>query len=97
MAEFGRELPSLAYGYFTSPVLDETGLAGRYDLAVRFSSAERMESGASRSESGMPGDPEGAVSLFDAVRRQLGVRLREVRRPVPVLVIDHIHREPAAN
>jgi uncharacterized protein (TIGR03435 family) len=35
-------------------------------------------------------DPTGALSLPDAVRRQLGIRFEETRRPVPVLVIDSI-------
>jgi uncharacterized protein (TIGR03435 family) len=38
--------------------------------------------------------PNGAISLFDAVRNQLGVKLEKERRPVPVLVIDHIEEQP---
>jgi uncharacterized protein (TIGR03435 family) len=37
------------------------------------------------------------MSLDDALRRQLGIRLEKVRRPVPVLVIDPINRQPTAN
>jgi uncharacterized protein (TIGR03435 family) len=42
-------------------------------------------------------DPNGAVSLFDAVRSQLGLKLEKVRRPEPVLVIDHLEEQPTEN
>jgi len=44
-----------------------------------------------------PADPNGAVSLSDALRKELGLKLEKVRRSKPVLVIDHINRQPAAN
>ncbi|MFZ0633323.1 MAG: TIGR03435 family protein [Acidobacteriaceae bacterium] len=109
LAEFGRQLPSLAYGYIYSPVLDDTGLKGRYDFTLSFSSDNRLqpgsgEPGAAGSASGPSqgaslafADPNGAVSFFDAIHHQLGLRLEKVRRPVPVLVIDHINRQPSAN
>jgi uncharacterized protein (TIGR03435 family) len=42
-------------------------------------------------------DPTGALSLPDAVRRQLGIRFEETRRPVPVLVIDSISEKMLDN
>ena len=106
LAEFGRQLPFLAAGYVYSPVLDQTGLSGRYDFTLSFSSADRVQPGAgepgaggsgSGSASLAPADPNGAVSLFDAVHHELGIKLDKVRRPVPVLVIDHINEQPTAN
>ena len=109
MAEFGRELPFIAYGYIYSPVLDETGLKGRYDFTLSFSSASRVQpgdggesseesaSGTSQGASLIAEEPNGAISLFDAVRHQLGLRLAKVRRPVPILIIEHINRQPSAN
>lgn len=40
-----------------------------------------------------PSDPNGAISLSDAMEKQLGIKLVEVKRPVSVLVIDHIEQE----
>lgn len=107
LTEFGRQLPFLAYGYVTSPVLDDTGLQGRYDFTFSFSSEDRVQGesgeadagGDNGSENGSPAasDPNGAVSLYEAFRRELGIRLVRVRRPIPVLVIDHINRQPSAN
>jgi uncharacterized protein (TIGR03435 family) len=108
LAEFGRQLTFQAAGYIYSPVLDDSGLKGRYDFTLSFSSADRVQSsgpaaaagsssGGSQSASLAPDDPNGAISLFDAVHRELGVKLEKVHRPVPVLVIDHINEQPTAN
>lgn len=108
VAEFGRQLPYFAYGYIYAPVRDDTGLSGRYDFTLSFSSADRVQPdaggrGGNRRAPADDGlapasdDPNGALSLFEAVRRELGLRLKRVRRPAPVLVIDHINRQPSAN
>ena len=42
-------------------------------------------------------DPSGVVSLFDAFKNELGLKLEKEKRPMPVLVIDHIEEQPTAN
>jgi uncharacterized protein (TIGR03435 family) len=42
-------------------------------------------------------DPNGAVTLFQAIERQLGLKLETQKRPVPVLVIDHVEQKPVEN
>jgi len=42
-------------------------------------------------------DPSGAVSVFDAVNKQLGLKLEKVKRPEPVVVIDHMEETPTDN
>jgi len=42
-------------------------------------------------------EPNGAVSLFDALTKQLGLKLEMQKRPMPVLVVDHIDEKPADN
>jgi uncharacterized protein (TIGR03435 family) len=37
------------------------------------------------------------VSLFDAVEKQLGLKLEKHQRPEPTFVIDHIEEKPADN
>ena len=37
------------------------------------------------------------MSLFDAMTRQLGLKLELHKRPMPVLVIDKIERQPTEN
>lgn len=100
MEQFGRMLPSVAGGYTRVAAIDKSGLTGGYDFTLNFSPIEqvqgaRPELGATNA--GVALDPTGALSLLDAVRRQLGIRLEETKRPVPVLVIDSINETPTEN
>jgi uncharacterized protein (TIGR03435 family) len=42
-------------------------------------------------------DPSGAVTLFDAIEKQLGLKLEKQKRPASVLVIDHVEQKPTDN
>jgi uncharacterized protein (TIGR03435 family) len=104
IAQMCEEFRHLANGYIYAPVEDQTGLKGGYDFTLSFSSADRVLPGASRpapSPSASPTtestDPNGAVSFIDAVNRQLGLKLEKRRRPLPVLVLDHVEQVPTAN
>jgi uncharacterized protein (TIGR03435 family) len=69
------------------PVVDRTGLAGNYDLELKFS-GEPVAGGSSP-------DPT-APSIFTALQEQLGLKLDAEREIVDVLVIDRIDR-PSEN
>jgi len=106
MAQFADLLQKIAPGYIHSPVLDATGLEGAWDFTLSFSSSNLIQGAPSRGgDAGQqpPGgattasDPNGAVSLFDAVSKQLGLKLEEKKRPVSVLVIDHVEEKPTDN
>ena len=71
--------------YEDRPIIDQTSLPGRYDFALKWTYDISMES-----ESGMP------LSLFTAIKEQLGLRLDAVKGPAPVLVVDQIEH-PTAN
>jgi uncharacterized protein (TIGR03435 family) len=100
MEQFGKWLPSIAGGYTRVPALDKTGLTDGYDFTLNFSPIGQVQ-GPRPEQGGAPGaaalDPTGALSLLDAVKSQLGIRLEEVKRPLPVLVIDSISEKPTDN
>jgi uncharacterized protein (TIGR03435 family) len=99
MAQFGVLLQYLAPDYIFSPVLDTTGLKGSYNFTLSFSSNFLLTAhigGPSPDGAQQAEEPIGAVSLIDAVKNQLGLKLDKQKRPLPVLVIDHIE-EPSAN
>ena len=100
MARFASMLQGLAPGYIHAPVLDGTGLEGSWDFTLSFSTAGQLQSGGGRSGEGAPADasdPNGAISLPDAIAKQLGLKLEQAKRPVKVLVIDHIELKPIDN
>ncbi len=72
------------------PVIDETGLTGRYDFKIRIESVRRPTDAA-----GVASDP--APSVFNAVEQQLGLKLESATHSFPQLIIDSIDREPAEN
>jgi uncharacterized protein (TIGR03435 family) len=106
MAQIGEELHKIAGGYIYGPVTDSTGIKGSWDFTLSFSSADLTRPGAgggpppsaaATSTTAATSDPNGAVTLFDAVSKQLGLKLEKQRRPAPVLVIDHIEEKPTEN
>jgi len=66
---------------------------------------ESQAKGASRAGGAAPpggndgnaADPTGMPTLFEALSRQLGLKLEATKRPVPVLVIDHLEAKPTEN
>jgi len=95
IAQIGDELQHVANGYISRPVEDGTGIKGSYDFTLSFSSADRILP--TTGDAATNSDPNGALSVFDAVNRQLGLKLEKTRRPYPVLVIDHIEETPTEN
>ncbi len=95
MAQFAEELdhhmPIIASG---RRVLDASGIQGAWDLTLTY--RVRPGGGAVTAE-GIASDPGGGVSLFDAVDQQLGLKLVQTRRRLPVFVIDHIEERPTDN
>src|SRR5262245_47087316 len=73
------------------PVVDQTGLVGRYDFDLDFAPDERLWGGNwKRPENSDKPD------LFQAIQEQIGLRLEATTGPVDTIVIDAIER-PSAN
>lgn len=71
--------------YMDRPVINETGLSGRYDFTLRWTP--------DNVPTNEPGAPPG---IFTAIQEQLGLKLEATKGPANVLVIDHIEK-PSAN
>ena len=72
--------------YFADrPVVNETGLEGEYDFALKWAPDDVKV-----------GEASGAPGLFTAVKEQLGLKLDAAKGPVRVLVVDALLR-PSAN
>jgi uncharacterized protein (TIGR03435 family) len=72
------------------PVVDRTGLTGRFDFDLEFAIDETLFGGALGP--GLDHQPE--PPLFAALQEQLGLKLEATRGPVSTIVIDHA--EPAS-
>ena len=68
-------------------VIDKTGLAGNYDLELKWTSEEDLAAG---KDNGAGGDAP--PTIFTAVQEQLGLRLQSAKGPVETLVVDHVEK-----
>jgi uncharacterized protein (TIGR03435 family) len=104
MDQFAEALTSRrgSVGYLFYPVLNATGLKGAWDFTISWSSADLTQGGglgpapASPSDS-TASDPNGAISYYDALKKEHGLKLVKEKRPEPVLVIDQINKTPSEN
>jgi len=89
------ELAAFLAARLGQPVWDATGLKGRYDYAFGFvmgpggRALDAQQSDATATDFG--------VSLFDAVRQQLGLTLKKMRGSVEVLIVDQAEKTPTEN
>ena len=81
MLEFARFLQSKT----DKPVVDATGLPGKYTFTLKWASEPATES-----------DPDLGPGLLTALQEQLGLKLEKARGPAEVLVIGHVER-PSPN
>jgi uncharacterized protein (TIGR03435 family) len=79
------------------PVVDQTGLAGKYDFTLAFTPdpGQMAGFGGPRPPAAVD-DPDAAPDLFTAMQQQLGLKLSSTKAPADVLVIDHVDK-PSAN
>ena len=71
------------------PVVDQTGISGRFDLALRWT----PDNSDAATTGGVDSD---APNLFTAIKEQLGLKLESKKANVDVFVIDRVER-PSAN
>jgi uncharacterized protein (TIGR03435 family) len=73
------------------PVIDQTGLTGRFDFALQWT-PDQQSSGTAKTDDDSSAPPD----LFAAIQQQLGLKLEAARQPADVLVIDWVER-PSEN
>jgi uncharacterized protein (TIGR03435 family) len=71
------------------PLVDRSGLTGRYDFTLEFTTE--------LPNAPEPDAPATAPSLFTALQQQLGLQLVSKKIPFDVLMIDHIETVPTEN
>jgi uncharacterized protein (TIGR03435 family) len=79
------DLPLFLMTHVGRPVVDRTGLSGRYDFQLKWSLDELRAT-----------QPDAPPGIFTALEEQAGLKLERVKAPVDVLVVDTVQR-PSAN
>ena len=103
MTQFAEQLRGMGQG-LNVPPLDATALDGNWDFTLTWNQRASMNLGPARAaETGQPNDvptasdPSGGYTIFEAVDKQLGLKLEMQKRPMPVIVIDHLEQKPTDN
>src|ERR1700680_294984 len=74
-------------------VLDSTGLAGNYDVTLKWTPDESTPMFNGAGDDGpvnAPAPDSSGPSIFTAIQEQLGLELKSQTAPVGILVIDHV-------
>ena len=79
-------------GRLGRPVVDQTGLSGRFDFTLEWT---QELNGPSQSGANASLDSQGTTFL-EALKDQLGMKLKSTKAPMDVLVVDHVER-PSEN
>jgi uncharacterized protein (TIGR03435 family) len=88
MGDLGRVLQGTV---LDRPVIDQTGITGRYDFTLTWTPDEFQFPGIQRPPT-PTGNPGAAPNLFTAIQEQLGLRLETTRAPADVIVIDRVEK-----
>lgn len=91
MAQLAQRLPEMAGAYLTHPAVDLTDLQGAYDFSLVWTPRAQLPDSAGGVQAAAPGVD---LTIFEAIDKQLGLRLEERKHPMPVIVIDHVERTP---
>jgi uncharacterized protein (TIGR03435 family) len=94
------KLTEMLGNYLDRPVVDKTGLTGRYDFTLDYTLSGLPPSpGQAAPAPGTPADgaSDPGPDLIAAVQQQLGLRLVRSRATLAVLVIDKAEKIPVAN
>jgi len=78
------------------PVIDQTGLTGRYDFVLLWTPDETQFGGRGGQAPPPANGGTAPPDLFTAMQQELGLKMDSVKAPVDVLVIDKVEK-PSEN
>jgi uncharacterized protein (TIGR03435 family) len=93
LADFCR---FMGFVVMDKPVVDKTGLAGEFDITLKWTPDETQFDGMGIHVPPAVDNPNAPPELFTAIQEELGLRLEPRKIPAEVLVIDHAER-PSEN
>jgi uncharacterized protein (TIGR03435 family) len=83
------QLTDLLYMMLRTPVVDETGLTGKYDLKINIAKYASMDNG------GGPVDPLGII--MTALQEEMGLKLESRKVTLDMVIVDHAEKTASEN
>ena len=97
MVELAQNLQQMANAYIDHPIVDATGLEGGWDFLIGWTPKGMLPTPTAPN----PNAPAGAetadasgLSVWEAVQKELGLKLVKQTRSIPVIVVDHLDEKP---
>lgn len=84
-------------GQIGGPVIDATGLTGKYDIDLYWNATNNLRASAPGADPAALASEPGGPTLQQALQDQLGLRLESRKGLVDFLVVDHMEEIPTAN
>jgi len=95
-----KDIASMLGSQLNRPVVDATGLTGKYEAVLMWVSENAMRApavAAGDASALLPAEAETGPSLTTAIQEQLGLKLQPKRVTVEIAVIDHVEKAPTEN
>jgi len=84
--QIAQNLRQMAGGYFDKPLINQTKLDGNWDFEVKWTARALL--GAAGAD---------AISMFEAVDKQLGLKVEQQPVATAVIVVDSVNQKPTDN
>jgi uncharacterized protein (TIGR03435 family) len=78
------------------PVVDQTGLTGRYDFSLNWTPDDSQFAGMGARIPPPTDAADAPPNLYTAIQEQIGLKLEATKAPADVMVIEHVEK-PSAN
>lgn len=98
MGELAENLQRMANAYIDHPIVDATGLEGGWNFLMGWTAKAQLAAPQAPNPNATGVIPEAAdpngISVFEAVEKELGLKLVKQKRSIPVIVVDHVDEKP---
>ena len=94
MDDLARQLTHTAGAYIDHPIANETGIDGGWDVEVSWTPIGIFQKAQAANQNAGDATMPGGITLWEAVEKQLGLKLVKEKRSIPVVVVDHVDEEP---
>jgi uncharacterized protein (TIGR03435 family) len=100
MADLAANLQLMANAYIDHPVVDATELEGGWNFLIGWTPRTQLQQSqppntnqSAVEQDAKASDPNG-ITAFEAVQRELGLKLVKQKRTISVIVVDHSDEKP---
>ncbi len=88
-----------AGGYIDHPIVDLTGIPGAWNFSLYWTPRGALDAPRPADPNQPPGAPAaaldpGGMSFFEAMEKELGLKLTSQKHTILVTVVDHIDEKP---